>query len=167
MKRFITLSLALVTLVAAEAQTSREEARRVILGQPKNGGSTQNPRDVVLGGDRNGTAYPAGSREAEVNAVYREYDGKIQAVRNHPFLSAAAKERRIRELEIERDRKIREINSRYGNRNDDRYDDEYRDKKYKNKKGKKVKGNNGKHLGWEKGVGNPHRTGGKVKKGKD
>ena len=34
----------------------------------------------------------------------------------------------------------------------------------KNKNGKAYKkGNKGKHLGWEKGVGNPHRTGGKVK----
>ena len=33
-----------------------------------------------------------------------------------------------------------------------------------NKKCKK-KGNNGKHLGWEKGVGNPHRTGNVYKNG--
>jgi len=163
MKKMITLFFALMAMVAVQAQTSREEARRVILGQPKNGGTTQNPRDVVLGGG-SGTSYPAGSREAEVNEVYREYDGKIQAVRNHPFLSAAAKERRIRELEIERDNRIREINNRYGN--DRRYDSDGDYKYKKNKKGK-VKGNNGKHLGWEKGKGNPHKNGGKAKKNKD
>lgn len=35
------------------------------------------------------------------------------------------------------------------------------DKKYK--KNKKYKKDNGKHLGWQKGVGNPHRTKGKGK----
>ena len=43
------------------------------------------------------------------------------------------------------------------------------------KKSKKVKKNNGNHYGWEKGVGNPHRTGStkhgkgnsKAKKSKD
>ena len=166
MKKMITLFLAAISFVAVQAQTSREEARRVILGQPKSGGTTQKPRDVVLG-DRNGTSYPAGSRDAEINEIHRDYDAKIQGVRNNPFLSAAEKERRIRELEIERDRKIREINNRYGDRNSGRYDgDDYKSKKNKNK-AKKAKGNNGKHLGWEKGKGNPHKNGGKVKKHKD
>jgi hypothetical protein len=55
-------------------------------------------------------------------------------------------------LESDRARKIREINNRYSS-ND-------RDNAYKYKKNK---ANNGKHLGWEKGKGNPHKNGGKVK----
>ena len=39
-------------------------------------------------------------------------------------------------------------------------DDDYKGKK------NKAKSNNGKHLGWEKGVGNPHKNGGKPGKGK-
>ena len=56
MKRMLTLFFALGAFVAVQAQTSKEEARRVILGQGKNGsgGSTSTQgRDVILGGGNN------------------------------------------------------------------------------------------------------------------
>jgi len=162
MKKITTLLLAIGSFVAVNAQTSKEEARRVILGESKDAPKTtptQNPRDVILGGGNGGNNptsypgnYPSGSREAQINQVNREYNAKIQSIRNNRYLTQAEKDRAIRQLESDRARKIREINNRY-NSND-------RDNAYKYKKNK---GNNGKHLGWEKGKGNPHKNGGKVK----
>lgn len=162
MKKIITLVLAVASFAAVNAQTTKEEARKVILGESKGSTKTtptQNPRDVILGGGSNGGnhptsypgRYPSGSREAQINQVNREYDAKIQSIRNNPYLSQAEKDRAIRQLESDRARKIREINNRYSGD---------RDKAYKYKKNK---GNNGKHLGWEKGKGNPHKNGGSPK----
>ena len=166
MKRLLTLLIAVGTLSTVQAQTSRDEARRVILGQPKNAPSTSNPRDVILGGGNNNGNYPntypgnypSGSRQAQVDQVNREYDSKIQSIRNNPYLTQAEKDRAIRQLENDRNRRLREINGQNGN--------------YARKKGKKYdndddryegRHDNGKHLGWEKGKGNPHKNGGKGK----
>ena len=170
MKRMLTLFFALGAFVAVQAQTSKEEARRVILGQGKNGsgGSTSTQgRDVILGGGNNTGNYPtypnsypnSGSREAQIDQVNREYDAKIWSIRNNNQLSQAEKERVIRQLENDRARRIREINNSYGSnrsRDNDDEDDNYRSKS-----------NNGKHKGWEKGVGNPHKNGGQPGKGKN
>lgn len=159
MKKLITLLLAAGAFVTLHAQTSRDEARRVILGQPKNTNGTYggNSRDVILGPGGNSQSYPYGSREAQIDQVNREYDQKIYSIRNNPNLSQAEKDRIIRQLERERQQRINQINNSYSgnNNNDDYY-----------KKNKKYKGNNGKHLGWEKGKGNPHRNGGKPGKGR-
>lgn len=162
MKKFITLLLlAGAVSGTAYSQTPQEESRRVILGKggSKTSTGSSDPRDIILGRDgrNNETGYPSGTREQQVDQVNREYNAKIQSIRNNPNLTAAEKQRMIRELENDRQRKINEINRRYndGNRkrNDrDRDDDDRRDKKY-------GKNNPGKKLGWEKGVGNPHRTG--------
>ena len=157
MKKILTLLVVVAATVTVNAQTSKEEARRVILGenkkQPTKTSPTQNPRDVILGGGNNDQntypgSYPSGSREAQINQINREYDAKIRSIRSNPYLSQAEKDRAIRQLENDRRRKINAISGSYA----------------KNKNGKAYKkGNKGKHLGWEKGVGNPHRTGGKVK----
>ena len=161
MKKIITLLIAAFAFVAVHAQTSKEEARRVILGQPKksdgSGTSSRNERDVILGDN--------GTKQAQIDQVNREYNAKIAAIRNNPGLSQAEKERMIRQLESERTRKIREINGSYGTsgtrnkRYDGDDDDNYKNKK--DKKNKKYKKDNGKHLGWEKGKGNPHKGKGK------
>ncbi|MGN6165913.1 MAG: hypothetical protein ACTHOB_01575 [Ginsengibacter sp.] len=167
MKKIITLMIAVSSFAALHAQTSRDEARRVILGQPKNSPQTspdQNSRDVILGGGNNGTNYPKsypknypnGSRQAQIDQVNREYNTKIQSIRNNPYLSRAEKDRAIRQLENDRASKIRRINGQYS--------------KYSKKKNKNYHydddnnhHDNGKHLGWEKGKGNPHKNGGKHK----
>ena len=113
MKKIITLLLAAGAFVTVNAQSSKDEARKVILGQPKNGettkggGTTSNPgRDVILGGGgTNTTNYPG-----------------------YPTTTTRSKN--------------------------------------KGDCGTKTKTNNGKHLGWEKGVGNPHRTGAVAKNNK-
>ncbi|MFN2458281.1 MAG: hypothetical protein ABR502_08790 [Chitinophagaceae bacterium] len=167
----------------AQSNPEMEEAKRVILGNKKNSRTSEerrtsdrnkDPRDVVLGRDRRvydesgrryPDNYPYGSRDAQIEQVNREYDAKIQSIRNNPTLSAAEKERMIRQLNRDRVERIKRINNEY--KKDRRYDDDDDDDYKKDKKDKKYKKNNGNHYGWEKGVGNPHRTGGKNKsKGK-
>jgi lipopolysaccharide export LptBFGC system permease protein LptF len=157
MKKLLILliSFGTFTTLFAQSTSEMEEAKRVILGQKKNSrtndGQTRRDDDRRVN-EENGTRYP-GSREAEIERVNREYETKIQSIRNNPTLSAEEKERMIRQLNKERVEKIRRINKSYKDRDDDNDDDyDKKDKKY-------GKNNNGKKLGWEKGVGNPHRTG--------
>ena len=159
MKRILTLLIGLGAISATYAQTPQEEARRVILNggkDKKTDRDTRNSRDVVIGGDRDIYGnYPAGSREAEIDRINRDYDARIESVRNDRRLSNEEKERAIRQLNNERARAIRQVN----NDRRDRRDDDDRDREYK--KDKKYKSNNGNRYGWEKGKGNPHKNGGK------
>ena len=169
MKQIITLLLCAGSFASAQAQTSAEESRDIILGKRTGPGSTQNEptsRDVILGRNdgtvyrENGTRtnYPSGSRSQQTEAVNREYDRKIESIRNNRTLSAAEKDRTIRQLNKDRAERLRRINSerdndRYGERNErDRDDRNY-------KMGKKYKGNNGNHYGWQKGKGNAKKNG--------
>jgi hypothetical protein len=157
MKKILTLLIAFGTVAAVQAQTSRDEARRVILGQPKSGNYPTDSRDVILGGGNYPNSsypnnnYPYGSREAQVEQINRDYNYRIQQVRNNRYISRAERERQIRALEREREMRIRNLN-RQNNGNYGRNTDYERH-------------DNGKHLGWEKGVGNPHRNGGHPGKG--
>ena len=159
MKKLFALLIAAGAFITTIAQSDSrsEEARRVILGPRQS--SPQNPRDVAIGRDdrrvydEDGNSYPGTypsgtSREREINQINRDYDRKVQSIRNNPHLSAREKERIIRDLNYERNERIREVNNDYR-----RYEDnnDYYSKEKKQKK------NNGKHLGWEKGRGNPHR----------
>jgi len=158
MKNIFTLSLAFGVFATSFGQSrTTEKAKEVITKRPASTTTYPNDRRV---GDETSTRYPGSTREAEISEINRRYDAKIQAVRANPILSADAKERKIRELEYERAQKIREINNRYYG-NDGTYS--------KNKtKGYGKDNNPGKHLGWEKGKGNPHRTGATVNgKGKN
>jgi hypothetical protein len=185
MKKIITLFFCVGAVTAAFAQTSdQDEARRVILSggrAPKTDQDTRNSRDVILGGDRRvynegttnypypGTYPTSGSRQAQVDQVNRDYDAKIRSIQNNNRLSNAEKDRIIRDLNNDRSRVLSQINGRYDNNNrryddrrDRRYDDDDRDDD------KKYKGNNGNHYGWEKGKGNPHKSGNHSKgKGKN
>jgi hypothetical protein len=151
MKKIITLLFMSGAFVTSFAQSRTiDKAKEVITKEPR---TTTNDRKVYGESD---TRYPTNStsRQAEIDEINRTYDAKIKAVRVNPLISAAEKERRIRDLEYERAQRIREINNRYyGNTGTSG----------KNNKNKAYKTNNGKHLGWEKGKGNPHRTGGPVK----
>ena len=155
MKKIIVLLFTFGAFATSFAQSRTiDKAKEVITKEPR----TTYPDDRRVG-DETSTRYPGNStsRQAEIDEVNRYYDSKIRSVRANPILSATEKERRIRELEYERAQKIREINNSYHGNNTG------------TAKGKKYgKTNNGKHLGWEKGKGNPHRTGGNVKgKGKN
>lgn len=178
MKKIITLLFCVGAVTSVFAQTSAEESRRIILG--KQGGSTtererqeRSTKDVILGrddkrvNDRTGTRTSTGTRAQRINEINREYDAKVLSIRNNRTLSAAEKERAIRQLNADRARKIRAVNERYNKdrRYDDRRDRDHDDDNDRNYKSKKNKSNNGNHYGWEKGKGNPHKNGGKPGKG--
>ena len=165
MKKLITLLFAVAAIGSVQAQTSREEARKVVLGGSKGTTTTgteprkDGPRDVVLGPGTS-TGSTEASRQAQIDEVNRDYDAKIYSIRNNPTLTAAEKEEAIARLERDRARKIRAIRNAGSVATDDGYKDV---KKNKNKKAKKAKSNNGNHYGWEKGKGNPHKNGGSPK----
>lgn len=161
MKQFITLLMTVALFGSASAQSpTTEEAKRVILGKPKNNGNdyptTNESKDIILGRDdrrvydERGNRYPGNrtydSRQGRVNEVNREYDRKVQSIRNNPHLSSYEKERIIRGLNYERQKAINDINKDYKHQDKGRY-----------AKNKKYKSNPGKHKGWTKGKGNPHR----------
>jgi hypothetical protein len=152
MKKILTLLIAGGAFISAQAQTDKDEARRVILGggTGNNNGKNYpsgNGRDVILGGGGNNNGsypnypnnYPSnGSGQSQVDQVNREYDAKINSIRNNPYLSYEEKERAIRQLEKDRQARVRQIN----NSNSGYYgDDDYN---------KRDRGNNGKHKGWYK-----------------
>lgn len=153
MKKILTLLIAVAAFASVNAQT-REENRRVILGGGNDNGTYggRNDRDVIFGGGNNGDTY-SGNRQAEIDRINQEYDNKIYSIRNNPNLSNAEKDRVIRQLEKDRQRRINDIDRRYRKNRDDDRDDRYdRDERYERK-------NNGKKKGWELGRGNPHRDG--------
>jgi hypothetical protein len=170
MKKFITLVCCFGLFGSAFAQTGRDRAGDVILG----GGTS---------GQSNPSQYPAGTQQQqdEINSINREYDAKVASVQANNTLSAAEKERVIRQLNAERARRIREVNNRYGQK-DGRQNKDYEERRRreegrrrdheskrrekhdddddKDEDRQKVKKNgkdNGNHYGWEKGKGNPHR----------
>lgn len=166
MKKITTLLLATVAFVAAQAQTPRDDARRVVLkgGNGNTKGVPQSPRDVIINGGGTST-YPNDTRQAQIDQVNREYDAKIASIRNNPNLSQEEKDRAIRQLEKDRASRIRGIGGREGYEGSTKYkykknkkhDDDDDDDDDNNRK------DNGRHLGWEKGKGNPHKNGGKQK----
>ncbi|NTS41485.1 hypothetical protein HRG84_11275 [Flavisolibacter sp. BT320] len=151
MKRILTLLLATGAVLSLHAQ-SREETRRVVLGDRTDNGTYngRNDRDVVLGRGNN-ERYPNGNysnnRQYEIDRVNREYADKINSIRNNRQLNNAEKERTIRQLERDRQQRIAEINRGYNDRNDRRYDD---DRYSRGEQARHAKGNNGKHKGWYK-----------------
>jgi hypothetical protein len=169
MKKIITLLLCVGAVASTFAQTSAEESRRIILGkqdETERERQERTSKGVILGredrkvNNETGTRYPNGSSAQKVREINREYDAKVQSIRNNRTLSAAEKERTIRQLNADRARKIRDIKARSNDnrRYDDRKDRDDDDRNYKTKKNKS---NNGNRYGWEKGKGNPHKNGGK------
>ena len=155
MKKFITLFTAAFLVAGfANAQTG-EDARDVILGKKKKTEQgQQDPRDVLgkrKSDDDRDARYPSGSREAETDRINREYDYKIQTIRNNNALSAEEKRRMIDYLNKEREKELRKVR-----KDDKKYDDDDRDDRTKNDQ--EFKSNRGKHKGWQKGKGNKHRN---------
>jgi len=152
MKKIVTLLLAVAAVSGAFAQSrTTEEAKRILTGIPGDNRTSYPGDDRRVYDER--SSYP-GSRSGSEDGVNREYDEKIRSIRNNRTLSNAEKDRIIRDLENQRQRRLQQIRG-YDDR---RYDDHRYDNNYKNNKHKqKNKGNNGKHLGWEKGKGNPHK----------
>ncbi len=141
MKKILTLLIAAGAFGTLHAQT-REETRRVILGENKENGTynDRNNRDVVYGpgdDDRYPNNGSYGNRQYQLDQVNREYDNKIYSIRNNRYLNNSEKERAIRQLERDRQQRLAQISRGYNNR-DRRYDDDWN------------RDDNGRHKGWAK-----------------
>lgn len=166
MKKMITLLIAVVAVSSVFAQTAEEKARArdKVFGNHKNGqypssypGSYPNSYPQTYPGN-----YPSGSsQQAQIDQINRDYDAKIYSVQNNPYLSPAEKDRQIRQLNNERNRRIQQITQNgYGSNNHRKYKkhhDDDDDDDRGNGRGYGKNNNPGKHLGWEKGRGNPHK----------
>jgi len=164
MKKILTLLFFVGASATLFAQTNSERSRDIILGKEPRQSDTRTSRDVILG-RKNRPVYgneSSTSTSRKVAEVNREYDAKVQSIQNNRYLSRAEKDRAIRQLENDRNRRIREIRGTDTSR---RYND--RTVSNKNRKVKKNKSNNGNHYGWEKGKGNPHKSGGNNKNWKN
>ena len=106
----LLLSLGAMTAVFAQHGRSRNESRDVIVGKQD--------RTVYDNDRRNDNGYySTRERDARIERIYREYNWKIEKVRESRQLRNAEKKRRIRSLQNERDEKIRYIRERYSDRN--------------------------------------------------
>lgn len=127
MKKTLALLIATGAFMALHAQ-SREQTRDAVLGRGNNGQYSSYPNNARY---NNGWNY-------EMDRVNRDCDSRINSIRYDRRLNNRQKERLIHQLEIDRQNRLNDINRRYSNDRYERHD-------------------NGKHKGWYKGKGNPHR----------
>ena len=122
MKKLFALVLAIGAMTSVFAQRNndrRDESRDVILGQ-------QN-RSVYNNNRGNDGYFSTRERDDQIERINRNYNWRIQSVRNDRYLKHSEKKREIRFLENERDAKIREVVERYNYYNNNR---NYRTRKY-------------------------------------
>jgi hypothetical protein len=142
MKKILTLLIAAGAFVTLHAQ-SREESRRIILGEPKDNGVYDRDVNRERKSDDRYSTYPRGgynnSKQYEMDEVNQEYDRKITSIRNNRYLSHDEKARMIRQLEKDRQNRINQIRrANENNSKKDRYND------------RNERRDNGKHKGWYK-----------------
>lgn len=145
MKQIFTLLFAAGVLNAANAQ-SRPGTPPVVFG----GGNGKNyptypsgDRDVILGGGNGGNNYPTypgnypsgNNGQYEVDRINREYDAKIQSIRNNPYLSNGEKQRAVQQLERDRQRRLQQAYGSNNNRGYDRNNDCDDDRNTRNNRG--------------------------------
>ena len=138
MKKIFTLLAAVTIVAAAQAQNGQgNNSGKRQNDQQGNNQNGQRDKQNGYGNDNDIKNHPydnddrynnsnsnfernKGQRIAQIN---REYEYKIQKVRNSRFMSRSEKKRQIRFLEEQRQQEIRRINfSSNRNRSDDRYD---------------------------------------------
>ena len=134
MKRIFTLFIALGLLTAVQAQNGRgdnrdgrqrdqQTERQFDQRDFDNGYSNdQYNKDVRYVKSNPGMERKMAKQVAGIN---REYDFRIQRVKNNFFLSRWEKQRQVRFLQEQRQREIRMVYARFhknNNRHDDRYD---------------------------------------------
>ncbi len=107
MKKVFTLLVAVGLFVAADAQRGPQRGRPVTGVQ------------VTIGGNFNNSFAADRMLRQEIARINFKYDRRIQQVRNSFFMRPVVKQRKIRSLEIQRQREIRRAQQRFfqnGNR---------------------------------------------------
>jgi len=115
MKKLFVLVMAIGAMTSVFAQRGydrKDESRDVILGQ-------QN-RSVYNNNRSNDGYFSSRERDEQIERINRNYNRRIQSVRNDRYLRNGEKKREIRFLENERDTKIREVIERYNYYNNNR-----------------------------------------------
>ncbi|MFT3680776.1 MAG: hypothetical protein QM791_10925 [Ferruginibacter sp.] len=117
MKKIITLFVSVFTLTVAFAQYGPGND----YGKERN--AVYSDRYKKDGDRRRNDHYTALKRERDMQVaeINREYDRKIQMVRNKVFMGRSKKERLIYQLEDKRRDEIRNVYAKYNDRLDDRY----------------------------------------------
>lgn len=129
MKKIFTLLFAVAVFVTANAQNGDNRRQ----GQWNNQQNDQwnNRNDNGYGRDdhyNNGRKGMERRRDMEIARINREYDFRMERVRNNFFMNRFEKRRQLRNLEEQRDREIRKVFYQYGNRGrNDRRDWDDRD----------------------------------------
>ena len=130
MKKTCTLLAAIVLITtAAVAQNNNRNQR-------DNNYGNHNPHDVAINDnhsrgrgydDRGSTYFNERERDMRIVEINREYNKRIQSVRNKFFMSRYQKERIINSLQFQREKEIRAVIAKF-NQREYRYDK--RDSKY-------------------------------------
>jgi Ni/Co efflux regulator RcnB len=152
MKKIFTLAFALGIFAAAQAQPGSRDTRQTDRrdDQPINQRDQQvdqrnqnngydNQRDVVIERNNpynndnrfdNGIMSPNRKRDMEIAQVNREYDYRIQKIKNSFFMSRWEKQRQVRSLEDQRQREIKMVYVKYSRRMDRNDDHNYPNRRY-------------------------------------
>ena len=141
MKKIFTLVFALGTFALVQAQPGTRDNRDIRqpdqrntqqVDQRDNNRGYDNGRDVVYNkpyDNDNRFVSVERRRDMEIAQINREYDFKIQKVRNSYFTSRWDKERQIRFLQAQRQQEIKMVYRKFSERRDrdfDRYDHDNR-----------------------------------------
>lgn len=127
MKKIITLLFASAMFASAFAQ----------YGSNKDWDKNNNDESYAKDGKdkhdedrfKSGYYFTPREREMEIARINREYDYKIQSVRNKFFMSWYQKKRQIEFLKDQRDREIRRVYARFNDRRNKYHKHDRRDKK--------------------------------------
>jgi hypothetical protein len=126
MKRIFTLLFALGTIAAVQAQPGNRDRRDFDDGNDKVKVIIKDNDDFDRGFRNDDRISPDRKIAFEVAKINREYDYKIQMVRNNFFMSRFAKARKIDQLQEQRRWEIKMVYKKYskyrrGFGNNDRY----------------------------------------------
>ena len=127
MKKIITLLFASAMFASAFAQ----------YGSNKDWDKNNNDESYAKDGKdkhdedrfKGGYYFTPREREMEIARINREYDYKIQSVRNKFFMRKKQKKRQIEFLKDQRDREIRRVYTRFNDRRNKYHKHDRRDKK--------------------------------------
>jgi hypothetical protein len=106
MKKLFVLLFSTGMILTASAQSSRNQSRDVILGQSDRTVYNDNY-------DRNG--FTNRERDDQIRRINREFDARLYSIQRDRYMRNAEKRRAVRELEMQRNQAIRDVNYRYEN----------------------------------------------------
>jgi len=112
MKKIFTLLISTAMLSTAFAQYGQKDQRD--RGRDNDVYASNNHRDNDHYDKGYGTyVFTAKEKNMQIEQIYREYNYKIQSVKNKPFMAWFQKKRLINSLEAQRDAEICQVNDKF------------------------------------------------------